>query len=445
MGQEWRNYGQETRPDGKWVRATGQVGVRGLKDRLENFEAFADAAEAASLAGLIFGVDIERARPRPASAYGLKVLGLAQCKGLFGGVKARGWELGYIRQDLAEDLFEHLVANDISIASELSSILYDMTDPAVLFYLIVPKGDTREDRSRRKQAVEAMTKAYEIRSGLRDPSPSRHRSLQYVKCTFAPGGRAYTYHWDGEPVKVGNQVEAVTRDGKKKLTVVGVSEDSPPFATKPILGLAPPKEDAPEPAATNRRVGQKTQGRRVRWEKEIQEREQLIVDTSDLLTREDLNITALWGPERKIARAIEALGWQFSKYRSAGVREGAIAQAEKQKIALRELAQRVEARIVECQHQIALRSRTSTREITPQSQQQTSNPAPSTNLLSPGEQVLVETYKGFEIHRRYNGHYIDERWFAGLKQAKEHIDSIGSEPILDLSPYASATKEAEDT
>ncbi len=258
MGQEWRNYGQETRPDGKWVRATGKVGVQGLKDRLENFEAFADAAEAASWIGLRFGVDIERARPRPASAYGLKVLGLAQCKGLFGGVKARGWELGYIRQDLAEDVFEHLVANDISIASELCSILYDMTDPAVLFYLIVPKGDTREDRSRRKQAVEAMTEAYEIRSGYRDPSPSRHRSLQYVRCTFTPGGRAYIYHWDGEPVKVGDQVEAVTRDGKVTLAVVGVSEDSPSFATKPILGLAPPKEDAPEPAATDRRVEQKT-------------------------------------------------------------------------------------------------------------------------------------------------------------------------------------------
>ena len=171
MKDDWRNYGQETRPDGKWVRATGKLGVQGLKDRLEVFEEFADAAEQASWAGLRFGVDIERARPRPASAYGLKVLGMAQYKGLFGfgGVKARGWELGYIRQDVAEDVFEHLVANDISVASELCSILYDMKNPAVLFYLIVPKGDTREDRSRRKQAVEAMTEAYEIRSGYRDP------------------------------------------------------------------------------------------------------------------------------------------------------------------------------------------------------------------------------------------------------------------------------------
>jgi hypothetical protein len=50
-------------------------------------------------------------------------------------------------------------------------------------------------------------------------------------------------------VGVGDQVEAEGRDGKVTLSVVGVSEDAPPFATKPILGLAPPKEDAPEPEA----------------------------------------------------------------------------------------------------------------------------------------------------------------------------------------------------
>jgi hypothetical protein len=72
---------------------------------------------------------------------------------------------------------------------------------------------------------------------------------QYVQCTFATGGRAYTYHWDGEPVDVGDQVEAMGRDGKVTLAVVGVSEDAPPFATKPILGLAPPKVDTPEPEA----------------------------------------------------------------------------------------------------------------------------------------------------------------------------------------------------
>jgi hypothetical protein len=84
-----------------------------------------------------------------------------------------------------------------------------------------------------------------------------------------------------------------------------------------------------------------------RWKIAIQEREQVIADISDLLRREDLNITALRKPEAKIASRLKALGWQISTYHADGVGEEAIAQAEKQKIALRELAQRVEARIAE--------------------------------------------------------------------------------------------------
>ena len=44
---------------------------------------------------------------------------------------------------------------------------------------------------------------------------------------------------------------------------------------------------------------------------------------------------------------LKALEWQISEYQNDGVRAELIAQAEKQKIALRELAQRVEARIAE--------------------------------------------------------------------------------------------------
>ncbi len=74
---------------------------------------------------------------------------------------------------------------------------------------------------------------------------------QYPRCTFKPGGRAYTYHWDGEPVKVGDKIEAEAHDGKATLDVVGVSEDAPPFATKPILGPEPEPEGEtiPEPEA----------------------------------------------------------------------------------------------------------------------------------------------------------------------------------------------------
>jgi len=96
-----------------------------------------------------------------------------------------------------------------------------------------------------------------------------------------------------------------------------------------------------------RRREQKAQRRRVMWEEGIQKREQFIADISDLLKLEDLNITALRKPERKIASELKALGWQISTYHEEGVRKVAIAQAEKQKITLRELAQRVEALIAE--------------------------------------------------------------------------------------------------
>ncbi len=79
----------------------------------------------------------------------------------------------------------------------------------------------------------------------------------------------------------------------------------------------------------------------------IQEREQLIADISDLLTREDLNVTALRKPERKIASRLKALEWQISEYQDDGVRAGLIARAERQKNTLRKLAQRVEERIAE--------------------------------------------------------------------------------------------------
>lgn len=69
--------------------------------------------------------------------------------------------------------------------------------------------------------------------------------MQYVACSFTKGGRTYTYHNDGEPVKVGDEVkvEGGGPDGWKRVYVEGVSSSKPSFNTKPILGIAPPKED----------------------------------------------------------------------------------------------------------------------------------------------------------------------------------------------------------
>lgn len=44
-----------------------------------------------------------------------------------------------------------------------------------------------------------------------------------------------------------------------------------------------------------------------------------------------------------------------------------------------------------------------------------------------GQQVYVETYGGLPIYQRYNGHYVGDKWFAGVKQARAYIDELAKE------------------
>lgn len=78
-------------------------------------------------------------------------------------------------------------------------------------------------------------------------------AMQYVEVKFRPWDkRAYTYHWDGEPLNIGQTVRVETRDGWQAVEVVGVSEVKPPFPTKPI-SLEPPAQDVPPPRKRVRR------------------------------------------------------------------------------------------------------------------------------------------------------------------------------------------------
>lgn len=71
--------------------------------------------------------------------------------------------------------------------------------------------------------------------------------MQYIACTYRQGdSRSYTFHNDGPPVKVGDEVKVEDRsgDGWKRVYVSAVGVPKPTkFETKGILGLAPPKED----------------------------------------------------------------------------------------------------------------------------------------------------------------------------------------------------------
>lgn len=62
---------------------------------------------------------------------------------------------------------------------------------------------------------------------------------QFVVAKFRESDtRAYTYHNDGEPVAAGDVVRVTDRSGEgwKKVFVVSVNNETPPFATKPIIG-----------------------------------------------------------------------------------------------------------------------------------------------------------------------------------------------------------------
>ncbi|PTR06395.1 MULTISPECIES: hypothetical protein [unclassified Novosphingobium] len=70
---------------------------------------------------------------------------------------------------------------------------------------------------------------------------------QYVSCRFRPTDtRTYTYVHDGAPLKPGDMVKVADArsDSWKRVEVVAVSDEAPPFTCKPVLGLAEDEGEA---------------------------------------------------------------------------------------------------------------------------------------------------------------------------------------------------------
>lgn len=66
---------------------------------------------------------------------------------------------------------------------------------------------------------------------------------QFVACKFkSSDSRSYTYEWSGEPLAPGDFVKVADArsDGWKRVEVVSISDQAPPFACKPILGKIDP-------------------------------------------------------------------------------------------------------------------------------------------------------------------------------------------------------------
>lgn len=143
---KWRNYGQVTRPDGEWVRTTDMISVIGIHENMAGFRDFCAAAEAAHKRGLRFGVDIAADPENDLTENALLVIGVAQSKGFFGGIKAHQWRLGHVWHEIADELHRDLVSRDVSIASELLSIYPDPEDPQIKIAILAPKGHSKVKR-----------------------------------------------------------------------------------------------------------------------------------------------------------------------------------------------------------------------------------------------------------------------------------------------------------
>lgn len=68
---------------------------------------------------------------------------------------------------------------------------------------------------------------------------------QFVKCVFKPGDkREYTYHNDGEPLKIGDVVRVEDpKGGWKRITVSGIAGLAPTFPTKEAKLYVPTPEE----------------------------------------------------------------------------------------------------------------------------------------------------------------------------------------------------------
>jgi hypothetical protein len=63
--------------------------------------------------------------------------------------------------------------------------------------------------------------------------------MQFVSVQFqAWDRRSYTYHWEGEPLAIGDKVVVETKAGQVEVEVVTIRLDTPDFPTKPVIRRA---------------------------------------------------------------------------------------------------------------------------------------------------------------------------------------------------------------
>ena len=66
-----------------------------------------------------------------------------------------------------------------------------------------------------------------------EPAPRAQR--QYVAARFPNSDRPYTYHNDCAPFAIGDEARAWSGNALVKVTIVGIEDGPPPFATRAVI------------------------------------------------------------------------------------------------------------------------------------------------------------------------------------------------------------------
>jgi hypothetical protein len=139
------------RPQGDWVGFTNAISIVGVSMRRAEAAAFADAVSEAERRRLIYGVNLQYEPNNPDDPNALAVIGTAERKALFGGIKTREWKIGYLPREIAVEVVDELIKPGLPVGIELFSI-YRGSAGYVDFKVIVlgPPGQSQSARQKRK-------------------------------------------------------------------------------------------------------------------------------------------------------------------------------------------------------------------------------------------------------------------------------------------------------
>jgi len=156
-GVSWKRYGEAgSMPPGNWVKATAVEEVYGLKYRQANVRAFCTAVAMAERKGLHYGLALAPQPDNPDDPSAIAILGQAFEKRWFRSERLREWHIGYVRRQLAKEIYEEFLSKSIPIASQLRNIYESGRYIEINYFVLAPPGNSfssrvRQGRTKRRE------------------------------------------------------------------------------------------------------------------------------------------------------------------------------------------------------------------------------------------------------------------------------------------------------